>query len=307
MRRETLTDPARADRPVKTKLYYPTSHDQPTLPVIFWSHGLGGSVDGAGFLSRFLATHGFIVLHLQHHGTDSSLWEGKKGHPWDIIRATPIPRQATLDRYRDVPFVLDQLSRLLGQYPETASADLNNLGMSGHSFGALTTQVMAGMTFPDDRGRLLSFKQMAFKAGILYSPGSLDHLGAFDPAAVYPGIDIPLMHMTGTDDRSPMSNAGYEDRLIAYNHTDRADKYLVVLQDGDHMVFNGSRGKLGRNPNRKKHERLIQIMALAFWEAQLKNSQHAKNWLHNRVQEFLMDQAEYKFKMSGGRYDVSEQ
>ena len=51
--------------------------------------------------------------------------------------------------------------------------------MSGHSFGALTAQVMGGMSFPDSEGNLVSFKEDRFKAGILYSPGSVEHLGDF--------------------------------------------------------------------------------------------------------------------------------
>lgn len=297
--RDKLIDTARDDRPVKIKIYYPVDHNMKNLPVILWSHGLGGSVDGAAFLSRFLASHGFIMVHIQHHGTDSSLWEGKDGHPWDIIRATKIPRSATLNRYQDIPFVLEQLPTLFETHPEVGQmADLNNLGMSGHSFGALTTQVMAGMTFPGEDHQLHSFKHPAFKAGILYSPGSVEHLGDFDPADVYPSIDIPLMHMTGTDDGSPLSDLGYEIRLAVYDHTNKADKYLLILEDGDHMVFNGSRGKLGQNPNREKHERLIKIMALAFWEAKLKNNQDAKSWLTSEAESYLTDDAEYRFSNS---------
>ena len=98
-------------------------------PIIVWSHGLGGSVDGAAFLSRYIASHGYVIVHVQHYGTDSSLWEGKDGHPWDIIRDTKISRAATLNRYKDIPFALDQLSGWLDQYPEIKEiADLSTIG-----------------------------------------------------------------------------------------------------------------------------------------------------------------------------------
>ena len=54
-----------------------------------------------------------------------------------------------------------------------------------------------------------------------------------------------------------------------------------MLKDGDHMVFNGSRGKLGQNPNREKHESIIKIGALAYWDAMIKEDQAAKDWLLN--------------------------
>ena len=135
------------------------------------------------------------------------------------------------------------------------------------------------MKFPDREGILQDFKDSRFQCGILYSPGSVEHVGEFDPQEAYSGVDIPLFHMTGTDDGSPISEAGYEIRLVAYDHTDKADKNLLVLKDGDHMVFNGSRGKLGQNPNREKHEKIIKIAALCFWEAQLKRDAAALTWL----------------------------
>ena len=317
IKRDTLVDANRDDRKVKIKVYHPVLNEtdlsgrsetflnasdaqarygQTKLPVILWSHGLGGSVDGAAFLSRYIASYGYVIVHVQHHGTDSSLWEGKDGHPWDIIRDTVIPRSATLDRYRDIPFVLDELPNWMGQNPEVGTlADLSNIGMSGHSFGALTTQVMAGMLFPDADGKLLSFKDDRLTAGILYSPGSVEHLGDLDLQQVYSTIDLPLFHMTGTDDGSPISDLGYEIRLSVYEHTTLAEKHLLVIKDGDHMVFNGSRGKLGQNPNREKHERIIQVSALAYWDMMLKNDSAARDWLMGEgYQTWLGDEGEFK-------------
>ena len=50
---------------------------------------------------------------------------------------------------------------------------------------------------------------------------------------------------------------------------------MIVLEDGDHMVFNGSRGKLAANPKRDVHERIIKVLSLAFWDAYLKDDQAA--------------------------------
>ncbi|HOO50089.1 MAG TPA: hypothetical protein PLK94_02255 [Alphaproteobacteria bacterium] len=105
-------DTNRNNRKILYKTYRPLDAGNGPFPVILWSHGLGGSREGAGFISRFIASHGYIVIHIQHHGTDSSLWEGKQGHPWDVIRNTHIPRHATLNRFKDVPFALDQLATL---------------------------------------------------------------------------------------------------------------------------------------------------------------------------------------------------
>lgn len=295
IKRDKLTDTSRDDRPVKIKVYYPVAVKE-KCPVIVWSHGLGGSVDGAAFLSRYIASYGYVILHVQHHGTDSTMWEGKPGHPWDIIRDMKISRETTLNRYKDIPFVLDNFVAWLEQYPEIKDiADLSTMGVSGHSFGALTTQVMAGMTFPDEKGNLLSFKENRFKAGVLYSPGSVEHLGDLNWEDVYSKIDLPLFHMTGTDDGSPISDLGYEIRLAVYEHTHLAEKHLLVIKDGDHMVFNGSRGKLGQNPNRDLHERIIKVSALAYWDMMLKGDEAAREWLtQGGFNGWLGDNGEFK-------------
>jgi dienelactone hydrolase len=286
IKKHVFTDESRDGRRVPIKLYYPECKEGESYPVIIWSHGLGGSVDGASFLSRYLASHGYGILHVQHHGTDSSLWEGKPGHPWDVIRATPIPRSASLNRFADVPYVLDEIQGWLAQHPEIASClDFNRLGMSGHSFGALTTQVMAGQMFPDEGGALLQMKEPRFKAGILYSPVPIPHLSDEDPAKLYGPISIPLLHMTGTEDSSPIEDWGYEARLVIGEHAGDEEQYVHVLPEGDHMIYNGSRGKLGNNPNRDAHEDEIKQTALAFWDAYLKDEAGAKEWLTKTLKE----------------------
>jgi len=274
--RHQFADSSRDNRPVKIKVYNPADRTDGPFPVIIWSHGLGGSVDGAAFLARFLCSHGYIIVNVQHHGTDSSLWEGKEGHPWDIIRSQTIERSATLNRFHDVPFVLDQLPAYFEE--NNINADLSCVGMSGHSFGALTTQVMGGMLFPDQDGVLQKYSDARVKAGILYSPGPIAHLGVDAPEDIYGAIDIPLFHMTGTQDDSPVENWDYTKRLVVFENSTRAEKHLLIMKDGDHMVFNGSRGKLGVNPNKDKHEGIIKIAALAYWDRMLKEDDSANKW-----------------------------
>ena len=271
-----LHDAARAGRVVPYKLYHPT--ETRDAPLVVWSHGLGGSRDGASFLARFLSSHGYAVLNIQHPGTDSSLWEGKQGHPWDIIRATTIPRSASLDRFRDVPFVLDHLDDIRAAHAEARFRD-DAPGMSGHSFGAMTTQVMAGQLFPDEQDNLVSLREPRFKAGILYSPVPIGHLTGAAAPEIYGAIDLPLFHMTGTDDASPIEKFGYAERLAVYENTHEAEKQLLVLNGGDHMVYNGSRGQLEENPQRGLHETIIKIAALAWWDWYLKDDAEARDWL----------------------------
>lgn len=273
LKKDTLIDNARDGRKVDFKLYYPAEHDlQPgSAPLIIWSHGFGGNKDGAAFLSRYLAEQGYFVLHPTHHGTDSSLWEGKPGHPWDILRDYKVPRSASLDRFKDIPFLLDELECWAAQHPEIAQyIDLDNIGMSGHSFGALSTQVMAGQLFPDENEELITLADDRFKAFIAYSPVPIGHLYQGEEQKIYSSIDGPILFMTGTEDNSPLDEFGYEHRLVIHEHARAEEKHIHILQGGDHMVYNGTRGKLADNPLRDQHEAEIKSEALRFWDRYLK-------------------------------------
>lgn len=299
LKRGEFADPDRNDRRVPYKIYYPTDHNLKAMPVILWSHGFGGNRDGAGFIARHMASKGYTLVHLTHPGSDSSLWEGKKGHPWEVLRKTPINRQMTLDRFRDVPFAIDQLQAWAEDNPEIGKfMDFSRLGMSGHSFGAMTTQAMAGEMFQNEDGALQNFADKRFKAGILYSPVPIRKLTHENPEPhLYGSIDLPLFHMTGTEDDSPLEGFDYERRLAVYDHSGSREKYLLILKDGDHMVFNGTRGQLAVNPLRGLHEGIITTASLAFWEAYLKDDAAAKKWLASGGFEgYLGDAGVYKFK-----------
>jgi dienelactone hydrolase len=303
LKRGDFIDPARGGRVVPYKIYHPTDHGGQTFPIILWSHGFGGNRDGAAFLSRYLAAQGYVIVHMTHPGTDSSLWEGKPGHPWDILRETKIPREVTFERMHDVPFVLNQLQAWAEENPEIGPfMDFSKIGMSGHSFGSLSTQVAAGMNLPDRAGHLHNLRDERIKAGILYSPVPVNHMvddhdDGDVAASLYGGIAIPLLHMTGTEDSSPIGGAPYTHRLVVFEKSTHPEKYLLVKQGGDHMVYNGTRGKLDKNDKRDLHETIIKIGSLAFWDAMLKDDKAAKDWLKGRgVQNWLGEAGEFTAK-----------
>ncbi len=294
--RGTLVDEGRSGRKTPYKIYYPVAHVLKDLPLVLWSHGLGGSCDGAAFLGRFIASHGYVVMHIQHQGTDSSLWEGKPGHPWDVIRAAHISEDDIGARFGDVPFVLDSLPALCEQHPEIAEhINMKRIGMSGHSLGAITTQIMAGQ-MTGRKGALYSLHEPRLKACIAYSMASV-----FDdedsPEVLYGPITPPIFYMTGTEDDSPITGADYTYRLPVFENAGGADQHLLVLEGGDHMVFAGSRGKLAAHPKRKIHEAIIKISSLAFWDAYLKEDQLAKDWLTEKgIEKWRSADVHYQYK-----------
>ena len=73
------------DRELPVKIYYPQGGAGP-LPVIIVSHGLGGSRDGYEYLGRHWASYGYVSVHVQHKGSDTSVWQGKE-KPMEAMRA----------------------------------------------------------------------------------------------------------------------------------------------------------------------------------------------------------------------------
>ena len=109
---ETWQDAAR-NRAVPVLLRWPDAalHAGPR-PVVMFSHGLGGTVDGGAVWGEAWAAAGFVVLHLQHAGSDLPAVRGAVGSFADQrgLRTLAGPAQL-LARLRDVGFALDEVAR----------------------------------------------------------------------------------------------------------------------------------------------------------------------------------------------------
>ena len=46
------------------------------VPLVIFSHGLGGSRDGGKAWGEHWSGNGYLVIHVQHPGSDESLWKG---------------------------------------------------------------------------------------------------------------------------------------------------------------------------------------------------------------------------------------
>jgi hypothetical protein len=98
--------------------------------------------------------------------------------------------------------------------------------------------------------------------------------------AVYRQIRIPMLHMTGTRDDSPIGDTKAAQRRIPFDHIQGADQYLVTFQGGDHMVFSGHLAEVNRAKDPLFHNLILQGTT-AFWDACLKADPKARAWLAN--------------------------
>ena len=152
--------------------------------------------------------------------------------------------------------------------------DLSRVGMSGHSFGAVTTQAVSGQSAPFVGQR---FTEQRIRTAIALSPSS-PRRG--DPAAAFAKVQIPWLLMTGTRDTAPIGDADVASRLKVYPSLPATiDKYELVLYEAEHSAF-ADRGLPGdrhaRNPN---HHRAILAISTAFWDTYLCQNAAAQAWL----------------------------
>src|ERR1035441_9611950 len=136
------------NRDIPLRVYVPAGNG--SAPVILFSHGLGGSRAGSAFLGEHWAARGYVAVFLQHRGSDESVWKNEPMQ--DRMRA--MNQAASLDnfllRVQDVPAVLNQFE--IWNTAKTnclaGRLDMKKVGMSGHSFGAVTTEAVSGETLP---------------------------------------------------------------------------------------------------------------------------------------------------------------
>jgi predicted dienelactone hydrolase len=109
--------------------------------------------------------------------------------------------------------------------------DLKKVGMSGHSFGAVTTEAVGGQTLPVGGQKFIDPR---IKAALVLSP-SAPRAGS--AATAFGAVKIPWLLMTGTKDLAPIGNADLKSRLAVYPALHGAPKYELVLHNAEHSVF----------------------------------------------------------------------
>ncbi len=263
-------------RDVPVKIYLPVGNQEgESFPIIIFSHGAGGSREAYSYLGMHWSSWGFVSVHLQHIGSDDSVWRGK-ANPYKALQEAIAKPENAINRPKDVSFAIDTLIALNKADGEfKGKFDTARIGMSGHSFGAFTTLVAIGQS---SGTRIpLSLEDPRIKAAVILSPTVTDRRDAADK--IYGSIRVPSLHMTGTLDTSSLTpNTKAADRRIPYDNIKLSDQYLVIFDGGDHMVFSG-RGNQERRPIDALFQPLIRQGSTVFFESYLKDEPQSRAWL----------------------------
>ena len=268
---------AARQRPVPVKVYRIASPSP--KPLVLFSHGLGGSREGNPYLGNHWSANGYVAVFLQHPGSDRSVWENEEpARRMGVLKEAAGLKQM-LDRFQDVPFVIDQLEKWNAEenHPLHGAFDLEHIGLAGHSFGAVTTMGLAGRRFPLGRNyhdeRIDAFLPMSPQPG-----------KGMTPSDIFGHLSVPILCMTGTEDGSPIDpSLKPEARREVYVALPPGDKYQIVFEGAHHFTFGDDNGGIRIRPRNPNHHPAILSISTKFWDAYLKDDETAKKWLQSIV------------------------
>lgn len=252
----------------KVRVYCPEEGAGP-FPVVLFSHGLGGSRMGYGYLGRALAAHGYVSIHPSHDdGVELRLEEVESPSPGvaalrAIQQAIDDPRNWEL-RPRALCRILDELHSLEKLVPKLGSRlDAERVAIAGHSYGAYTALLCAGARI-ELGGVLRDFSEPRARAFAALSPPGNGSRGLGDES--WARIDRPVLCVTGTLDGG-LSGQPPSWREESFHAMRPPGKVLVVIEGASHFTFSGGRP---RRPADPAHLRDIEQALIGFLERHLK-------------------------------------
>jgi dienelactone hydrolase len=268
----SANDTSRA-REIPLLIYLPESGKP--RPLILFSHGLGGSLLTAVYLGEQWAARGYNVVFMQHPGSDEDILKDVPQSQLLSTLTAAASRANANARIQDVSSVIDQLdvwntdpsNELFGRF------NMALIAMSGHSFGARTTQGVSGedvqFAFRDTRERRISVAM----------PLSGSSPSIENAMEIYKGVDIPWLLMTGTNDVAQVGGTTVEGRLAVFPALPAGAKYELVLFGGEHHAFTDRPILSSQSPRSPFHHEIIMALSTAFFDAWLSGFPDALTWL----------------------------
>lgn len=263
----------------------PVASSPRKFPVLVYSHGAGWPRFSATFLTEELASHGYVVVAIDHPGLDQTTQfsDGTTFRADTLLAPPPDPKQdpqTTAQRsleflntvdfpvwIADSRFVLDRIEALDREPgPFRGRLDLDHIGMLGWSFGGAAAIEMLRI---DPRVKAaVNHDGRLFGGAVnepIQRPFMLMHHGGDDTLAV-PSAFRPLVRMSAAMIRAIDSTARaratggwYDVTLARTNHGHFSDLPLFMSRFRDTTLLVGRRG----------HE-IIAAYTLAFFDRYLK-------------------------------------
>ncbi len=292
-----LKDAKRGGRSVPLKVHYPVGDG--AFPLLIFSHGGMGTWDSHIDEAKYLASHGYVAVCIEHVFSNSlkakehmAKAKGAFRQRMDemLKRITTDPK-AMLERPKDVSFAIDRAiewNRTLPQLEGRIQTD--KIAVLGHSYGAYTTLVVCGARptldhldppVPPGKGLAGDLSDPRVSIGVAMSPQGPGAWGFSKES--YKTIDRPILCFSGTKDEQLGSDGQMlpaETRLEAFKLMPPGDKYLLWLDKADHLSFaHNPKARFFPSPARADTRRIQFPIMLAFCDAYLKGDAEARGRL----------------------------
>lgn len=270
-------EPAPAGRKVPLKVHVPAGRGP--FPVIVLSHGAGGDWDTHFAQAQDLASHGYVVLCLEHVGSNRErLTQG--GRAMKNLDAMIRDADEVMARPKDVSFAIDRAAEWnRSNVALKGMLDLDRVGVMGHSFGAFTTMVVCGMRPALDwlvpevapgKGLGPSQRDPRVMCGVALSPQGVGE--PFFIAGSFGSLEVPLLGISGTKDDQQAGQPA-ANRKEAFALWPKGGHAFVWLANAKHLDFTDSTGAQRRElPSRTRDDvqPVTRAATLAFFDAHLK-------------------------------------
>ncbi|SDO88420.1 Predicted dienelactone hydrolase [Lutimaribacter pacificus] len=254
--------------------------------TVVFCHGLGSSRAAYGELTEVWAAHGYVVIQPTFPdsinvvaaenpglgldpGADLSGWTANPGLRAAMHAVLHDP-DYWLHRVRIVRRIMGCLPDILRQARGTARG--LPCAIAGHSFGAYTAQLFAGAEIDLPGQGATRFRDDRFSAALVLSGQGLDQQGLRNGS--WDGLTGPVLTVTGTKDGGAKGQ-DWHWKCEPYEFSPAGDKYLVVLEGGDHYLGGFTPGEEGITEQKEA----VRGVTLAFLDAYLAGDMRAQNWL----------------------------
>ena len=285
-----LSDVAR-QRPVPTRLYLPlrASPSQP-VPLVAFSHGLGGSRFGYQYLATHLAEVGIASMHPQHIGSDYNVW---RGNPLELLQRLQAAAQESeaLARAEDLRFALDEVLASV----HAPLIDKSKIAVAGHSYGANTAMLVSGAKVTATEVKIGSLRDSRFRAAIFISAPPMVGQGPMEQ--VLDAVSIPTLHITSVDDtiNLPGYRSTVDDRRAIFRAMRESPRTLAVFNMGGHSIFTDRTTRSGPETSAKIKGATRELCAVFLQQSLVspQNEEGLKQWLarHQDTLDQFMQQA----------------